>query len=94
MGEEIKDICLSSTQILTSRHCEPQTEEWESIILFQIHTRQIYTCNLRKAFQEVSIKQHLVYENTVVQLMYFFGAGLVYRSLGPSCLDFPREKKQ
>lgn len=44
-------------------------------------------------FQEVSIKKQLVYENTVIQLMYFYGA-LVYRSLGPNYLDFPREKQQ
>lgn len=45
-------------------------------------------------FQEVSIKQQLVYENTTIELMYFYGAGLVYKSLGPNYLDFPREKQQ
>lgn len=45
-------------------------------------------------FQEVSIKQHLVYENTVIQLMYFYSAGILYRSLEPSYLDFPKEKQQ
>lgn len=33
-GEQIKDICLSSTHVLTGRHCQPQKEEWESVILF------------------------------------------------------------
>lgn len=34
MGEQIKDICLSSPRILTRGHCEPQKEEGESVILF------------------------------------------------------------
>jgi len=50
--------------------------------------------NLRMDFQEVSIKQQLVYENTVIQLMYFYGAGLNCRTLGPNYLDFPRERPQ
>ena len=39
-------------------------------------------------------KQQLVYENTVIQLMYFYGAGLVHRTLGPNYLGFPKEKQQ
>lgn len=45
-------------------------------------------------FQEVSIKQQPVDENTVTQLMSFYGAGLVYRGSGLNYLDSSREKHQ
>lgn len=44
-------------------------------------------------FQEVPNKAALVYENTLFQLMYVYGAGLAYRRLGPNFLDFPRKKQ-
>lgn len=36
----------------------------------------------------------MVNENTGTQLMSFYGAGLIYRSLGPNYSDSSREKHQ